>query len=62
MEGLVETLELGLRVLSAVNEHHQPAEPDVRQLRELAPAGWHDRPIDELACEVIQQAMKRRFR
>ena len=37
-----------------------PASPeDVAELRRLAPL-LADGPIDELACDVIQQALKRR--
>ena len=59
MDQIVGTLEVGLRVLTAVNEHKNPDPMDVEKLRLLAPE-WADRPVDELACEVIGRTMKQR--
>jgi DNA-binding NtrC family response regulator len=48
-----------LRVLTALNTHAEPAPDDVMVLRTHAPLRA-DADLDELACDVIQQAMKRR--
>jgi hypothetical protein len=52
-------LKLALRVLGAVSEKQYPDPRDLAALRELAPdaAGMG---ADELACEVIQRAIKHR--
>jgi hypothetical protein len=52
-------MNTALRVLKAITEKREPDSTDVDELRHLAPLPA-DTPIDELACEVIQQALKRR--
>ena len=52
-------METALRVLSALTAHQYPAPEDVAELRRCAPL-LEDAPLDELACDVIQQALKRR--
>ena len=48
-----------LRVLTALHEHAEPNADDVLVLRAHAPLRV-DADLDELACDVIQQALKRR--
>lgn len=52
-------MKLALRVLSALNEKQRPDRQDVAELRRLAPDDALN-DTDELACEVIQRALKRR--
>ena len=52
-------METALRVLTAITEKHHPDSIDIDELRKLSPALAH-LPPDELACSVIQQALKRR--
>jgi hypothetical protein len=59
MEQPLDALKLALRVLSAISERQAPEAHDVQELRRLAPA-LGDGPLDELACDVIQQALRRR--
>lgn len=59
MQQTVTALAVALRVLSAINEKRYPDPKDVDELRRWAPLSA-DVPIDELACEVIQQAINRR--
>jgi hypothetical protein len=60
MDELMAVLELGLRVLTAVIHNRDPDPGDVEMLRRQAPLSTADRPINEVACEVIQTALKRR--
>jgi hypothetical protein len=62
MDELMAVLELGLRVLTAVINNRDPDPTDVEMLRRQSPLSQSDRPIDEVACEVIQAALKRRAR
>jgi hypothetical protein len=55
----IDPMRTALRVLSAVLEGHPPPPSDVESLHKFAPL-LKDGPVDELACDVIQQAMKRR--
>ena len=55
----VQAMRIALRVLTAINEGHVASEVDIKELRVFAPL-LADGPADELACDVIQQAMKRR--
>ena len=48
-----------LGVLSALTEHQRPTPTDIAELQALAPF-WSSMPIDKLACEVIQQAIRNR--
>jgi hypothetical protein len=52
-------LTAALRVLTALNAHVEPDPDDVMVLRAYAPLRA-DADLDELACDVIQQALKRR--
>jgi hypothetical protein len=49
-----------LRVLKAVTEKRHPDPADIAALRDLAGAQPQDIDVDELACEAIQKALKRR--
>ena len=51
-------MELALRVLSAVTLGQHPSPRDVAELRQLAPDAPPNMGADELACEVIQRAIK----
>ena len=48
-----------MRVLSAITARKEPLPSDVEELRRLDPL-MRDMDLDELACDVIQQAVKRR--
>ena len=50
---------IALRVLTAVTHYQEPSPLDVEFLRGCAPLSANGRP-DELACEVIQHALKNR--
>jgi hypothetical protein len=54
----IEVMKIALRVLNAVTERVQPAAADIDGLLSFAP-DLTKLPPDELACEVIQRAMKR---
>jgi hypothetical protein len=54
-----EALKVALRVLTALGDHQCPDPADVEGLKRYAPL-LADTPLDELACEVIQQALRRR--
>lgn len=60
MEQSLYALKTGLRVLSALTEKTEPDPADVEALRCLAPL-LADRPLEDLACDVIQQAIVRRI-
>ena len=53
-------MKSALRVLTATIEKRVPDAADVEALRQFAVTQTAGLPPDELACEVIQQAMKRR--
>jgi hypothetical protein len=55
----IEAMQLALRVLTALTEKRYPDPEDLAQLRQLAPDAAAKTP-DELACEVIQNALKHR--
>jgi hypothetical protein len=59
MQESLDAMRLAMRVLTAVSERQQPAPADVEALRALAPS-VANLPPDEIACEVIQQSLKRR--
>ena len=61
MEEELHRLRVALRVLAAITEFREPEETDVQTLRSYAPH-FTRRPPDELAREVIQQALKARGR
>lgn len=52
-------IEIALLVLKAINEKRYPDPADAESLRRLEPMLSHV-PLDELACDVIQQALARR--
>jgi hypothetical protein len=52
-------MNVAMRVLNAVRNHAIPEAADVEELRRLAQL-LATAPADELACDVIQQALKRR--
>jgi len=49
--------ESALRLLCAIIDHREPSPADVQELRLLNPR--RDAPLDEIACEVVAQALKR---
>jgi DNA-binding NtrC family response regulator len=55
----MDALLTALKVLTALNEKAVPDPDDVMVLRAYAPL-LADADLDELACDVIQQALKRR--
>jgi hypothetical protein len=60
MQYSLEAMELALRVLAALTQKRHPNPADVVRLRTMAEASTRELPLDELACEVIQQALKHR--
>jgi hypothetical protein len=61
MELSNQAMKVALRVITAISEHREADSADVAYLRSLAPL-LSNAPVDELAREVIQQALKRRAR
>jgi hypothetical protein len=59
VETSLHAMRVASRVLLATGERRDPPEEDIEELRRLEPLMAH-LPADELACEVIQQALKRR--
>jgi hypothetical protein len=59
MEDRLTAIEIALLVLKAINEKRHPDPVDAESLRRLEPMSSHV-PLDELACDVIQQALARR--
>jgi len=59
MERSLDAMKTALRVLTAITKRHHPDEVDLQSLRQLAPLVGN-LPPDELACEVIQLAIKHR--
>ena len=55
-----KALETALRVLSAISAHQDPAPADVQELKRLSPATPENAPLDEIACDVVAQALKQR--
>jgi hypothetical protein len=60
MQQSFDAMTTALRVLKAVTEKHLPDPADIAALRDLAGPQPEDIDVDELACEVIQTALKRR--
>ena len=52
-------MKTAMRVLAAINEKREPDAADLAELRSLAPL-LANLPPDELACDVIKQALQRR--
>jgi hypothetical protein len=59
MQQSLAAMNVALRVLTALTEKRHPDPADVEELRRLAPL-HADCPLDELACDVIQEAIRRR--
>ena len=59
MQNSLDALKVALRVLSACTERRQADPSDLDNLRQYAPDS-EKLPPDELACEVIQRALKAR--
>jgi hypothetical protein len=57
MDDSIAAMKTALRVLTAIIEKRTPETTDIEPLRQMAllPA---DAPLDEVACEVIQQAVR----
>ncbi len=55
----IAAMQIALRVLAAITNHQMPARPDIEKLRELAPEFAY-RSIDDLACHVIETALRNR--
>ena len=53
-------METALRVLTAINAKRHPDPADIDPLRAYAGPLRDGMGVDEFACEVIQQALKRR--
>lgn len=61
MDATGGVLEIGLRVLTAINANTNPDPADVAILRLCAPQ-FADLPADELACAVVAGALRERSR
>jgi hypothetical protein len=59
MQQSLMAMKLALRVLAAITEKQYPDPQNLAALRELAPAAA-GMEADELACEVLQMAIKHR--
>jgi hypothetical protein len=59
MQESLDAMKLALRVLTALTERRDPDAGDAEALRGLA-GDTDNRDLDDLACEVIQKAIKRR--
>jgi hypothetical protein len=59
MKLMLEEMIVAMRVLTAINDKRHPNPEDVAELRRLAPLSA-ERPADELACDAIMEAIKRR--
>ena len=60
MQASLNAMQTAMRVLSAITERRAPAPADVEELRNLSEGKAKDLPLDELACEVIQVAIRHR--
>ena len=59
METSHNDLTTALRVLTAIVNKQEPGPEDIAKLKAFAPL-LDTAPLDILACEVIQQAVRRR--
>ena len=59
MQQSLDAMTVALRVLTATTERSVPAREDLDELRRLCPSLAY-LPPDDLACEVIQAALKNR--
>ena len=57
MQESLDAMKLALRVLTAICEKREPDAADAEELRHYAPLLGR-LPIDEVACEVIQQWLR----
>lgn len=55
----IAAMQAALRVLASITDHQEPARADLQILRELAPE-FADGPLDDLACHVIEVALRNR--
>ena len=53
-------MTVAVRVLHAINMKEAPNNEDIEELQRLEPLLADTAELDELACEVIQRALKRR--
>ena len=60
MQESFEAMTTALRILTAIMEDRDPDPSDVVALRDFAGPQAQGIDIDELACEVIQNALKYR--
>jgi hypothetical protein len=64
MQDSLSAMKVALRVLTALTERRMPEQSDIEELQRRAqPLGPITRQVvslDELACEVIRQAVKNR--
>ena len=60
MQKSLDAMKLALRVLTALIQNQHPVADEVAALRELSGPKLQGMPIDELACEVIQEALRHR--
>ena len=60
MQESLDAMNAALRVLTAVNEKRQPEAKDVEVLRSLAGPQREGVGMDELACDAVANALKRR--
>lgn len=58
MQQGLDAMQTALRVLKAITERRSPDQADVDKLRSLDPLSA-DLPVDELACDVIRNGLKR---
>lgn len=61
MQQSLDMMKTALRVLAAITERRHPNPTDLETLRDYAPCLGKLGP-DELACDVIQQAIRKRSR
>jgi hypothetical protein len=54
-----DAMKVALRVLTALGDHREPYQADIAELRRIAP-DKAAASIDELACDVIQRAIRHR--
>jgi hypothetical protein len=59
MQHGLDAMRAALRVLTSVTERQTPANEDLELLRAYVPEASNYGP-DELACEVIQRALRKR--
>ncbi len=60
MQYSLDSMKVALRVLTALTEKRAADEKDIAELRALAGPSSEGLPPDELACEVIQLALRHR--